>query len=435
MKFVITGRGFILPVIAGIILLFKNWIPGAVGLCVIINLMGIVLIAIDYFMIPDPEAFSVTRIFPSQFFLGVQEKVVVRVEYSISLPTGIIFIDHPPPGFKYEDKRYVGKLSKGDGIFELSYMLEPMSRGEHTYETAGMRLSSPIGFISRQTPIKVKDIVHVYPRLPTEKEGLQSRFYLARTESRQMKNYGPGREFAQMRDYRLGDDIKNVHWKRSARCGKLIVREYEPEQGQNIFIMIDGGRLMMAETSGLSKVDWAVASAISLAREALTKKDSIGIMGFSNTVDTYLMPSNKKIQLTTFMKTIYAFQPRFIEPDYRNAFYWMHAHVKTQSIVVIYTDFIDPYLSSELAAFIKLLKKRHRIICCAMGFQDLHKAGYANSEMVKDAVFASVVRESIYNRKKVLNELAKAKVDIVDVFPEKLCAAVLNSYIKARWKG
>jgi uncharacterized protein (DUF58 family) len=192
---------------------------------------------------------------------------------------------------------------------------------------------------------------------------------------------------------------------------------------------------MMAETGGLSKVDWAVASSISLAREALSKKDSVGIMGFSNGVETYLMPSNKKIQLTTFVKTIYAFQPQFIEPDYRNAFHWIRTHVKTRSIIVVFTDFIDPYLSGELAHYIRLLNRKHRVICCAMGYHDLQKAGYRSAGTLNDAVLSAVVRESIDNRKKVLNDLTRAKVDVVDVLPEKMCAAVLNSYINARWKG
>lgn len=434
MKFVITGRGFILPGIAGIILLFQNWIPGAVAICVVLNLAGLSLIALDYFIIPDPGAFTVTRLLPSHFFLGVREKVVVRVEFSIAVPVKIIFIDHPPPEFIYEEKRYTGSLPKGDGVFELSYSLEPVRRGAFAYATAGMRIASFLGFISRQTAVLVPDEAHVFPRLPTEKEGLQSKFYHARTESRLMKRYGPGSEFAQMRLYRSGDDKKNIHWKRSARCGTLVVRDYEPEQGQNIFIMIDGGRLMMAETGGLSKVDWAVASTISLAQEALEKKDSVGVMGFSNNVETYLMPSNRKIHLTTFVKTIYAFQPKFIEPDYRTAFQWMSVHVKTRSIVVIYTDFIDPYLSGELASFIKLLKKRHRVICCAMGFQDLRRAGYTGAESMPQAVFSAVVRDSIDNRKSVLHNLSRAGVDVVDVFPEKLNAAVLNSYIRARWR-
>ncbi len=435
MKFVITGKGFILPALAGIILLFQNWIPYALIFCVIFNLVSILLIAYDYFLLPDPEAFIVTRLLPPQLFLGVTYPIKVRVEFFINTTIKIIFIDQPPLNCQYEEKRYLGTLKKGDGIFELSYNIKPLRRGVLEYGNAGVRLFSSIGFIARQATLAIPNTINVYPKIPVEKEGLLSRFYLAQTETRQMKTYGPGREFRQMREYRLGDDIKNIHWKRSARCGKMIVRDYEPEKGQSIFIMIDGGRLMMAETNGLSKVDWAVGSVISLAREALYKKDSVGVMGFSNNVDTYLMPSNKMVQLTTLVKTIYSFQPSLIEPDYRCAFQWMHAHVKNRSIIIIYTDFIDPYLSQELVSYVRLLKKKHRVICCAMGFEDLNDTGYSRTDNLKDAVFTSVVRESIYNRKKVLHTLAMAGVDIIDVFPEKLCGAVLNTYIKARWKG
>jgi uncharacterized protein (DUF58 family) len=398
-------------------------------------MLAVLCIAVDYFMIPDPKFFTFSRIYSDRFFLQTAADVTVRISYSIPVPLSLLFVDQPPPAFRYEDKRYQGRLSRGEGTFTFSYTLVPLRRGMHTFKTAGMRLLSPAGLVARQAAVRTSDTIHVYPVIPHEREGLQSRFYFAQTESRRLRTYGPGREFAQMRDYRPGDDKKNIHWRRTARCGRLIVREYEPELGQNIFIMIDGGRLMMAETSGLSKVDWAVASAISLAREALSKKDSIGIMGFSNSVETYLMPSNKKIQLTTFVKTIYAFQPRFIEPDYRNAFQWINSHVKTRSIIVLYTDFIDPYLSGELAHYVRLLNRKHRVICCAMGFHDLYRAGYLASGSLNQAVLAAVVRERIDNRKKVLNDLARAKVDVVDVVPEKLCAAVLNSYINARWKG
>ncbi|MBN1760337.1 MAG: DUF58 domain-containing protein [Chitinispirillaceae bacterium] len=435
MKFVITGRGLLLPVIAGIVLLFRHWIPGATALCVALNLLAVLCIAIDYFMIPEPGVFSVTRLYSRQFFLSTAAEIRVRLTYSIPIPLEIQFVDRPPAFFAFEKKRFRERLARGEGTFTLTYSVTPLRRGRHTFNNAGMRLQSPLGLVARQNAVALDDTVHVYPVIPDEKEGLHSRYYFAQTESRLVKTYGPGREFAQMRDYRPGDDRKNIHWRRSARCGKLIVREYEPELGQNIFMMIDGGRLMMAETGGLSKVDWAVASTISLAREALSKKDSIGIMGFSNRVETYLMPSNKKIQLTTLVRTIYAFQPKFIEPDYRNAFQWIRTHVKTRSIIVLYTDFIDPYLSGELAHHIRLLNRQHRVICCAMGFHDLRNVGYRPSDTINDAVLAAVARESIDNRKKILGDLLRAGVDVVDVLPEKLSAAVLNSYIQARWKG
>lgn len=434
MKFVIRGRGFIIPVIAGIILLFQNWIPNAIAICAFLNLIGLMLIGIDYFMLPEPNAFNFERILPPQFFINCKDNVKVRINYNVSIPLFVEVLDHPPRFFSYEKKNFKGSLSRGHGAFEFSYHIVPLKRGEHKFGIAGMRLSSPLGLISRQASIKQFDSVLVYPKLQDEKEGLLSQFYLSQSENRHIKMYGPGREFSQMREYVHGDDIKNVHWKRSSRCGKLIVKEYEPEKGQNIFIMIDGGRLMMAETKGLSKVDWAVASAISLAREALFKNDSVGVMGFSNKVETFLMPSNKNVQLSTLVKTIYDFQPDFIEPDYKSSFEWVHANIKNRSIIVIYTDFIDPYLSSELATHIKLLKRKHRIICCAMGFEQLHDEGFKKNTELKEALFSSVVRDSLNNRKQILTELIRAGVDIIDVFPEKLCAEVLNSYVKIRWR-
>lgn len=433
MKFVIRSRGFIVPVIAGLILLFQNWIPHAIVICVILNLLGLLLISIDYFMMPETDAFNFERVLPPHFFIHDNEEIIIRISYDIQLPITLEIIDHPPEYFSFEPKLFKKQVSGGHGIIEFSYNIKPLKRGEHSFRTAGLRISSPLGLISRQTEIKKTDTVIVYPRLQDEKEGLQSQFYLSQTENRQIKMYGPGREFSQMREYVHGDDIKNIHWKRSSRCGKLIVKEYEPEKGQNIFIMLDGGRLMMAETMGLSKVDWAVASAISLAREALFKNDSVGVMGFSNKVDTFLMPSNKNVQLSTLVKTIYAFQPDFIEPDYKTSFEWVHANIKNRSIIVVYTDFIDPYLSSELATHIKLLKRKHRVICCAMGFEQLYNEGYKLNHNIKNALFSSLVRDSIYSRKKILTELTRAGVDVIDVFPEKLCAEVLNSYIRIRW--
>lgn len=435
MKFLITGRGFVLPALAGMALLLRNWLQHADLLCVILNFTGLFFVAVDYFLIPDPQLLKFTRALPPQFFIGKQEKIILRIFSATAFPIKVTLVDNPPEEFEYDDRRYQGWLKSNESVLQFSYCCTPRRRGEFSFKSAGMRLSSPFGLVARQSKLLIHDTINVYPCLPSEKEGLQSKFYMAQTDNRQIKIYGPGREFLQMRDYRMGDDIKNIHWKKSARSNRLIVKEYAPELGQNIFIMIDGGRLMMAETGGLSKVDWAVASAISLAREALMVKDSVGIMGFSNTIDTFLMPSNKKIQLSTLVKTIYAFQPRFIEPDYGNAFAWMNTHVKNRSIVIIYTDFIDPVLSNECARFISLLKKRHRIICCALGFENLQTIGYTPSRTLPEAVFSSVVRESIYYRKKVISELAETGIDIIDVIPEKLCASVLNCYVNARWKG
>jgi uncharacterized protein (DUF58 family) len=433
MNFVITRRAFLLPLAAGVILLFQNWLPGARVICIGLNALALILIALDYFLLPDPAAFAISRHLPEQLFLNVKDVIGIKIIYDLPIPVRLQILDKPPMSFLHDRQAILCSLPKGYGEADISYEVVPKLRGAMPFDTMGIRLSSPFGLIARQFKVSLKQSTNVFPRLPTEKEGLQSHFYVSQIESRLQRMYGPGREFSQMRDYQRGDDIRSIHWKRSAKSNKLIVREFEPEKGQNVFLVVDGGRLMNAETGGMSKVDWALSSAISLAGEALNKHDSVGILAFSNQVETFVLPSNKKPQLSVIVRAVYGFQPSFMEPDYRHVLLWLQANLKQRCIIILYTDFIDPYLSSELVNSIKVLKRKHRIICCAMGHADMKEIGYQESESLAQATYAAVVRESLDNRRQILSNLTRSGVDIIDVSPDKLCGAVLNRYALARW--
>jgi uncharacterized protein (DUF58 family) len=225
-----------------------------------------------------------------------------------------------------------------------------------------------------------------------------------------------------------------VHWKRSARSGTLITREFQPEKGQNVLLMVDGGRLMIAEYSAMSKVDWALSACVSLADEALRKKDAIGLCCFSNAIESYVAPSNKVNQLSRVIEATSRFQPQFLEPDYASVFRQIYSSLQNRSIVVIFTDFFDPYLSAELYAHILLLRRRHRVICCVLTHPDMERLGFCQSGTLAGATEAAVIRENIDNRNAILRELRRCGTDIVDTAPEKLNGAVLSAYIRARWR-
>ena len=78
MKFTLSGRAFILPALAGLILLFQNWIPAARIVCLLLNIVALVVIAVDYFVLPGPDAFTVERFLPEQFFLLVEAEVKIN---------------------------------------------------------------------------------------------------------------------------------------------------------------------------------------------------------------------------------------------------------------------------------------------------------------------------------------------------------------------
>ena len=88
--------------------------------------------------------------------------------------------------------------------------------------------------------------VRVYPALRT---GEEQQIFLARSRQidlqlRQTRQRGLGRDFESLRDYREGDDMRDICWTASARRGNLITRQYQTERSQPVWIVLDCGRLM-----------------------------------------------------------------------------------------------------------------------------------------------------------------------------------------------
>ncbi|MFW6245455.1 MAG: DUF58 domain-containing protein [Fibrobacterota bacterium] len=435
MKFILTPKSFFLPGIAGVVLLFQNWIPEAQLIFALLNIIALILITMDYFTLPGPDKFQMRRSVPERLFLRKEDSVTVGLLFSTPVPLHIILFDVPPVSFVAENPRARFRAHTGANDLVFTYQVRPEVRGHFSFSEGGMRILTPLGLIARQFTLECRTETDVFPCLPSEQEDLRSLFYMSRIESRIMRVYGPGREYSQLRDYVIGDDRRSIHWKKSAVTNSLVVKEFEPEKGQNVFLMIDGGRLMMAELQGLSKVDWALSSSFSLAREALNQRDSVGIMGFSNEIDIMLKPSNRQTQLSSIVKAMYSFQPRFIETDYGTAFKWAYSNLSHRCIIIVYTDFIDPSLSRELGVHIQFLNKKHRVICCALGLPGLQEAGFSSSNTLSDAVFRAVVREGLDSRKEVLAGLRKAGVDVIDSSPDTLGGAVLSHYARIRWKN
>ena len=68
-------------------------------------------------------------------------------------------------------------------------------------------------------------------------------------EKRRAKRFGGGREFESLRDYRVGDERRDVCWTASARRGRLVTKVYQPERSQTVWLLVDAGRLLRARAS------------------------------------------------------------------------------------------------------------------------------------------------------------------------------------------
>src|SRR5690606_29643392 len=98
---------------------------------------------------------------------------------------------------------------------------------------------------------------------------------------KKVRRLGHTMEFEQIKDYVLGDDLRTINWKATAKKNQLMVNQFQDEKSQPIYTIIDKGRVMEMPFSGLSLLDHAINSSLAISNVALKKHDKAGVFSFS----------------------------------------------------------------------------------------------------------------------------------------------------------
>jgi uncharacterized protein (DUF58 family) len=118
-----------------------------------------------------------------------------------------------------------------------------------------------------------------------------------------------GTEFSELREYNLGDDLRLVDWKATARRGHPLVRLMEPERDQPLIILLDRGRLMTAQVAGIKRFDWGLNAALALALAGLRRGDRVGFCVFDSEIHTWIGPQPGQSHLSRIIERVYNLEP------------------------------------------------------------------------------------------------------------------------------
>src|SRR5204863_4089375 len=126
---------------------------------------------------------------------------------------------------------------------------------------------------------------------------------------------GHSMEFEQIKEYVSGDDIRTINWKATARKSSIMVNNYSDEKSQQVYCIIDKGRLMKMPFNNLSLLDYAINSALVLSNVCLQKQDRVGLITFSNKMGTLLAADRKPVQMANILQLLYNQETDFLESD------------------------------------------------------------------------------------------------------------------------
>ena len=384
---------------------------------------------------PTPE---VARALPEAWPIGVERDVELRIEH-YGRRQRVTVHDLFPGDW---DVRETGVLDMprtltlaADSVATLSYRLRPQVRGNFRFEGVQLRLHSPL-WLWRQSRITgVPQSVRVFPNFaPLAGFALFSAEQASRLVGAHIKRRrGEGTDFHQMREYRVGDSMRQIDWKATARARKLISREYQDEKNQQLLMVIDTGRRMLAHEGGLSHFDRALDATLVVSYIALKRGDAVGLFTVGGE-QRWVAPQRGMTAIDTLLRASYDLQPAPVATDYLAASTELALRQRRRALVMLVTNLRDEDIEDVLGA-VRLLQKRHLVVVASLRERDLDEALDQPVDDVRSAVRAAAAARYIAQRAAAHETLRNHRVSVLDVTCEKLPAALVEQYLSIKRSG
>ena len=152
-----------------------------------------------------------------------------------------------------------------------------------------------------------KEVLQKIRRITIQTRRLASGIHIGQSSSSQR---GTGLEFDQIREYQVGDDIRFIDWKSSARMNKILVKQYIEERHKTIFLVVDGSSSTLYGSSSFLKFETIAEIASVLALVSNLSKDTVGLILFGQDVEFFIPPGKGYAHIHRIMEKLFSYKPK-----------------------------------------------------------------------------------------------------------------------------
>ncbi len=397
------------------------------------DLLLLIAASVDLCRLPRPKQLIVTRRWSEPIALSIPSSVELLVRNTGKVSVFAEMFDDVPAQLRDEIPRAELRAPAArEGAAQ--YEITPAARGDTTVGDVYLHYQSPLRLAERWARAPLAQTVRVYPNLH---EVRQQSIHLSRSRQiemrqRQARMRGVGREFESLREYREGDEFRNICWSATARRGKLVSKLYQAERCQTIWVVIDCGRLMQARIRGLAKLDYAVNTALCLAEVALYSGDRVGLLAYERTPTHRLLPQRGSGHLRQLMEELVDLRTGTLEADHLRAVSVLRNSQKRRSLVIWLTDLAETSMTPEVIDAALQLTPQHLLLFTVIGQPDLLEMARQDPASAAGMYAASAAQEILQRRQVLLARMRDRGAMLVEVDAAAMSAAVVNTYLDVK---
>lgn len=418
----------------GVLALAPAWIDPRAAL-VLAGWNAILFIAwvVDLRRLPRPAQLSVTREWAGALTLGTTSGVTLRL--SNLATTGITARVHDhAAGTLAPEVPSVSIAAAADGEEQASYDVTPRARGDAKMGPVALRYRSAWGLAERWAIAPVQQTVRVYPDLA---EARRQTMYLIRSrqvsiERRRVRVSGLGRDFESLRDYRDGDEPRDICWTATARRAKVVTKVYQPERSQAVWIVLDSGRLLRARIDREMKLDRMVNAALALAQVAMAAGDRVGLLAYGRASRHRLAPGRGPSHLRALVEALAMVTAEPVEADHIGAAATIMAAQTQRALVAWLTDIAETAGVPDVVDGASRLTSRHLVVVGVMRQPDIAALAAGTPGSGADMYRMLAAQETIERREVLLAGLRQRGVLALEVDPGEMTSALVSQYLSAK---
>lgn len=382
------------------------------------------------------KGISAKRICSDRFSNGDDNDVYLALQNHYRMPVFASVIDEVPLRFEIRNFNHRLSLSPGENK-TLHYRLRPVLRGEYHFGFIRIFVNTPLGLLSRRFTLGEANMVAVYPSfLQLRKfELLAISNRLTEYGIKKIRKIGHNREFDQIKEYVLGDDVRTLNWKATARKGNLMVNTYQDEKSQQMYCLIDKGRTMKMPFNELSLLDYAINSSLVLCNVAIRKDDKAGLLTFSNRPGNFVKAEKKPNHMEKILETLYNQDMNFKEADFGRLFMHVKTQIKQRSLLMLYTNFESMVSLQRQLPYLRKIASQHLLVVVFFENTELRELTEMNTKNLEEVYVKTIAEKFSYEKKLIAKELQKYGIHCVLTAPQNLTVNSINKYLELKARG
>jgi uncharacterized protein (DUF58 family) len=376
------------------------------------------------------------RVLPEKFSNGDENPINLVISNYYTFNVDVTIIDEIPEQFQIRDFSILRKL-EASSTSEIQYKLRPVERGEYHFGKLNIYVTSVFGLISRRFISEDNAMVPTYPSF------MQLRKYDLMAISNNLHQYGIKKirkightmEFEQIKDYVLGDDLRTINWKATAKRNQLMVNQFQDEKSQPVYSIIDKGRVMKMPFDGLTLLDYAINAALVISNVALKKQDKAGILAFSKKVENIVVAERRTSQMNLILETLYNVSTDYYESDYSRLYADVKRNINQRSLMLLYTNFETLESLHRQLPYFKGIAKSHLLVVIFFKDTELSTIITEKAETVQQTYDKVIAEKFAFEKRLIVNELQKYGIQSILTSPQDLTIDTINTYLEIKARG